>query len=326
MLMTKRVHRLVVLVIVLAFSSSSSTLAVSDKSKKKKETPKGTPLMWREPQDISSRNLFLGPGGASMRPNLRGIRFIKEEKGGYSKKFRILDGAGREWVAKVGKEAQSETAAVRLLWAVGYVTEINYLVPRLSIPGKGVFENVRLEARPKNIKRLEEWKWEENPFVGTKELQGLKVMMLLFNNWDIKDSNNEILLVRGQGREGNRLDYIVSDLGATFGKTGSLPIIWRITRSRNNPADYAKSKFLDEVKGNYVFFHPGGKKQEIFEDITIDQARWIGVLLSRLSSRQIGDAFRAANYSPGEIRLLTEEVRSRIDELVSIRAEIEERR
>ncbi len=52
-----------------------------------------------------------------MRPDLRQIKFIKEEKGGYSKKFRIQDAAGREWVAKVGKEAQSETAAVRLVWA-----------------------------------------------------------------------------------------------------------------------------------------------------------------------------------------------------------------
>src|SRR5205085_995648 len=81
--------------------------------------------------------------------------------------------------AKVGKEEQSETAAVRLLWAVGYVTEINYLVPRVTIPGKGTFANVRFEARPKQIKRLEEWKWAKNPFVGTRAFQGLKVMMAL---------------------------------------------------------------------------------------------------------------------------------------------------
>ena len=80
-----------------------------------------------------------------MKPDLRRIRFIKEEKSGHSKKFRIRDAAGREWVAKVGREAQSETAAVRLVWAVGYESEINYLVPRLTIPGQGTFENVRLE-------------------------------------------------------------------------------------------------------------------------------------------------------------------------------------
>src|ERR1043165_3655576 len=108
-----------------------------------------------------------------MQPDLTRITFLKEEKGGYSKKFRVRDGSGREWVAKVGKEAQSETAAVRLVWAVGYMTEINYLVPRLTVEGKGTFENVRLEARPKNVKRLDEWSWDKNPFTGTKELQGL---------------------------------------------------------------------------------------------------------------------------------------------------------
>lgn len=44
------------------------------------------------------------------------------------------------------------------------MTEINYLVPRLEIEGKGVFENVRLEARPENIKRLDEWKCSDNLF------------------------------------------------------------------------------------------------------------------------------------------------------------------
>lgn len=153
-----------------------------------------------------------------MKPDLSRITFVKEEKGGYSKKYRVKDGKGRTWVAKLGKEAQSETAAVRLVWAVGYVTEINYLVPRLTIEGKGTFENVRLEARPDNVDRFGEWTWTENPFAGKRELQGLKVLMALMENWDLKDSNNRVLVVRrGNATE---LHYIVSDLGTTFGKTG----------------------------------------------------------------------------------------------------------
>jgi hypothetical protein len=286
------------------------------KAKKVKEIPRGIPVMWRAPANIGSRNLYLGPGGAAMRPDLRFIRFIKEENGGYSKKFRIRDGSGREWVAKIGKEAQSETAAVRLLWAAGYETEINYLIPLLTIPGKGTFENVRLEARPSSEKRLDEWKWDENPFVGSREFQGLKVMMLLMSNWDIKDTNNQIVSVR----ETNKLRYIISDLGATFGKTGHLPFLWRITRSRNNPEDYKKATFVEDIDDNLVDFRYGGKKREIFDDITVSQARWIGGLLSRLSRQQIRDAFRAANYSPEEVGILSEAVIDRIDELVSIPA------
>ena len=311
-----RFQKLVALAFILSLSlPAAGAFAAVDK--KKKAMPKGRPVLWQAPRDIASRDLFLGPGGSALKPDMRSITFIKDEEGGYSEKFRVRDGSGREWVAKVGKEAQSETAAVRLLWAAGYVTEINYLAPRVNVRGKGVFENVRFEARPKNIKRLDEWKWDENPFVGRRELQGLKVMMVLFNNWDIKDSNNQILFVQN-ARGGNQLRYIISDLGATFGKTGSLPLLWRITRSRNNPEDYEKAKFIDGVKDGYVDFRYGGKNRGILDKITIAEAKWIGGLLSRLSERQIRDAFRAANYSREEIGMLTDAVRERIDGLVNL--------
>src|ERR1043165_4820467 len=188
----QRVRVAILILIALLIPSIETGFA---KSKKKKETPTGTPIMWRRPADIASRDLFLGPGGAAMRPDLRRITFLKEEKGGYSKKYRVRDGAGREWVAKIGKEAQSETSAVRLLYGLGYLTEINYLVPRVTIPGKGTFYNVRFEARPESWKRAGEWQWKKNPFVGTPQLQGLKILMALINNWDLKDSNNVILKV-----------------------------------------------------------------------------------------------------------------------------------
>ena len=283
-------------------------------AKKKKAMPKGERVLWRAPTDIGSLDLFLGPGGAAMQPNVRRVRFIKEETGGFSKKYRIRDGSGRIWVAKIGKEAQSETAAVRLLWAAGYVTEINYLVPRLVIPGKGTFENVRLEARPASQKRLDEWKWDENPFVGSRAYAGLKTMMVLLNNWDIKDSNNVVILAHGS--RGNELRYVISDLGATFGKTGTLPVVWRFTRSRNKPEDYEKAKFVEGVRDNgMVNFRYGGKKREVFDDITVPQAKWLGELLAGLSRDQIKDAFRAANYNPEEIGILTEAVQDRIEQL-----------
>lgn len=310
MLREKR-YRKSIAVAVLLFVVSFSPAEARQK-KQKEKIPRGTPVLWMTPGNINSRNLYLGPGGAAMQPNLRRITFLEEDKGGYSgTKYRIRDGAGREWVAKIGKEAQSETAAVRLLWAVGYETEVSYLVPRLTIPGKGTFEDVRLEARPDWEKRFDEWTWEENPFIGTRHFQGLKVMMLLLENWDIKDSNNEII----QDKRTNKLRYVVSDLGATFGKTGGLPVLWTITRSRNNPEDYEKAKFIEGVEGNRVKFRYKGKMGNIFENITVADARWMGGWLSRLSRTQIRDAFRAANYSPEEVGILTDAVLDRIEQL-----------
>ena len=279
---------------------------------KKKESYTGTAILWREPGDIESRNLLLGAGGEAMKPDLSSITFVENRPGGYSKKYLVRDAAGNEWVAKLGKEAQPDTAANRLLWAVGYETEIAYLVPSLNIIGKGTLENVRLEARPKDVKRTGEWRWEDNPFKGKPEMQGLKIMMALINNWDIKNSNNEILATKGQ-TTGGELRYIISDLGGTFGKTGGF-----IARSRNKPSDYVKADFVKAVKGELIDFNYGGKNKKLFEDLTVNDARWIASLLGRLSNEQIKDAFRAANYLPEEVESMARAVRARIDALTTI--------
>jgi hypothetical protein len=309
---------LISVAVCLLATCATAASAFQEKHGKKKATPAGTPVLWEEPRDISSRNLFLGAGGARMRPNLKRLTFIKEEKGGWSKKYRVRDASGRVWVAKVGKEAQSETASTRLLWAAGYMTEITYLVPRVSIPGKGAFENVRFEARPENVEREGVWKWEENPFVGTRELQGLKVLMVVLNNWDTKDENNVLLTVPTSN--GTQLRYAISDLGATLGDTGKWPLLWRFTRSRNDPKGFRGDKLIDEIKEDgRVDFEFSGKKRGMYNDITVEQAQWIGRLLSRLSDRQLADAFRAANYRPAEVRTLARAVRARINELASLR-------
>jgi hypothetical protein len=317
--MTTQSRTRLLLMLIFSFVLSGA-LRVTPAHDKKKQLPPGTPVMWREPRDIASRDLFLGPGGEQMKPDVSRLIFIEEETGGYSKKYRVKDARGRVWVAKLGKEAQSETAAVRLVWAVGYVSEINYLVPEVSIPGKGVFQNVRFELRPQNVKRLEEWEWSSNPFSGKRELQGLKVLMALMENWDLKDDNNRVLLVRNGGR--NELHYIVSDLGSTFGKSGGqrspLAFFRNIKGSRNDPEDYVEDEFIDKIEGTTVHFDYGGKNSDMMRDISIADAKWIGGWLSRLSDRQIQDAFRAANYNPEEVRLLAGAVRKRIQQLMNL--------
>jgi hypothetical protein len=276
--------------------------------------PQGRKIMW-EAGNVGSRDTFLGPGGEAMRPDLSSITFIKKETGGHNKKYRIKDGSGRVWVAKLGREAQPETAAVRLMWALGYKTEINYLVPSLTIPGVGTFSNVRLEARPESIERLENWKWKQNPFTGTNELQGLKILMVFFNNWDILDIQNKILQV--EGRRGTELHYIVSDMGSTFGKLGNnnFPIIYRLGRKTNNPEKYLNSSFIKKVENGSLKLAYKGKLREIFRDVTVNQGRWLADLLIQLNDRQIRDAFRAANYSDTQIDMFTRGVKKRITQL-----------
>ncbi len=301
----------VVLGLVIALSGSVLLAQKSEKKAKDKESlPNAPAVLWREPTDIASRDLFLGPGGEAMNPDLSHVTFIGVQATGHTKKWRVRDGSGNEWVVKFGNEAQPETAASRLVWAAGYYTDIDYFVPEVKIEGKGTARDVRFEARPKTIKRYDtEWDWDDNPFKGTNELQGLKVLMVLLNNWDLKNSNHRVLLSKDE----NELRYIVSDLGVAFGKTGN-----SITHNRNRPEEFVKTKFVKNVDGNNILFDFHATHDQMLRNVSVGQAKWIGNILSQLSDQQIGDAFRAANYSPEEIGILTKSVRARINELVSL--------
>lgn len=301
---------LMVLMLALPFAAAAQDKKdKKDKSDKKELT--GTPVFWHEPTDLESRNLLLGAGGEEMKPDLSKLTFIEEKKGGYSKKYRVRDAKGNEWIAKLGKEAQPDTAANRLLWALGYETEIAYLAPKATIEGKGEFENVRFEARPANVKRTGNWMWEDNPFKDTPEFRGLKILMVMINNWDMKDTNNEILATTNATGEAE-LRYIISDLGGTFGKTGGF-----FARSRNKPEDFEKSDFIKKVNGEVIDFNYGGKNQKLFANITVSDARWLSNLLKRLSDDQIKDAFRAANYSAEEVDQLSGALKIRINALTN---------
>src|SRR5258706_837441 len=284
--------------------------AGAQKKAKKIDAGSGRAVLW-QPVNVHKQDLYLGPGGDAMKPDLSNITFLGDKKGGHTLKYRIKDGAGREWVEKIGDEAQSETAAVRLHAAIGYKTEINYLVPQLTIPGRGTFTNVRLEARPDGVKRGDLWRWGQTPFEGTPEMQGLRIMMAFLNNWDTKAINNVIL------KEGGERQYVISDLGVSFGKTGStpLPLFWRIGRSRNKPNDYAHARFISSVKRDRVKVVFNGKNRGLFTTYRAEDVRWLADRLTQLSDDQIRDAFRAANYSQANVDILTAAVRNRINQL-----------
>lgn len=304
------------------------------KTVKLKEKPTASALkavLWRQPQNIQTRNLLYGPGGIAGQPK-GSFRFIEEDKGGTNPKFVVEDARGVRWKAKLAEEAQSETAATRLLWAMGYFTDESYYLPRMKVVGlprlsrgqefvsaDGTVRGARLEKVDKAVKKVENWSWFDNPFVGTKEFNGLRIMMALVNNWDLKKSNNGIYNMHGR-----ELRYVVTDLGATFGKTGGN---W--SRSKNDVQDYVNSEFIEEVEPTTVdlvlrnrppllyavaipYYYKRTRMEDVAEDIPRAHARWTGTWLARLSTEQIADAFRAAGYTPREVAAYTKKIRERI--------------
>jgi hypothetical protein len=316
----------------------------SEKQAKKEERAEAASrlpaVLWRDPGAIALRDLLNGQGGANDAPDPRAdYTFIREDRNGSSPKFYAQDSNGVKWLVKLGVEARTETAATRFVWAMGYYTDEDYFLPQIHVRNlpklhrkirkdlrKGeIVRNVRLKRQSKDEK-FENWDWFNNPFLGTRELNGLRVLMALINNWDLVTHNNKVYLTENERR------FVVSDLGAAFGKTGwppsHVPLMPHATKGVLK--DYEHSKFIRAVKGGAVTFEmrtsaPGlvrKFRKEYFDEyrqverlersIPIADAEWIGDLLAQLTPQQIRDAFRAAGYEPAEVEGYAKVVEKRI--------------
>jgi hypothetical protein len=330
--------------VLLALLTLHSVYAASIKESKKptsKEEVTAPAVLWRNPTDITSRNLFYGPGGKEHEPHTH-FTFIKEDLDGTNPKYVLRDEDGVKWKAKLGEEARPETVASRLVWAAGYFANEDYFVPEMRVEGvpahlhrgrkliamDGTMHNVRLKRYLKGEEKIDEWKWQDDPFVNTREYNGLRVLMALINNWDLKDENNAVYLEKHSANGGPERVYMVSDLGASFGTTGAN----RPKVAKGNLKSYSHSKFIEHARPETMDFKTPSrpalialvKPHQFFmrlhlrwigKNIPRTDARWIGQILGRLSDKQIRDAFRAADYSDEEIDGFTRVVEHRIAEL-----------
>jgi len=297
------------------------------------ESPdRGPAVLWRDPVDITSRDLFFGPGGRQHQPH-GPYTFVKEDLDGTNPKFVLRDRDGVKWKVKMGVEARPETVATRLVWAIGYCANEDYFLSSVRAEGMpdhlqrgqklvapdGSVHNVRLKREDE--KKLGDWQWRSDPFAGTREWNGLRVMMAVLNNWDLKDDNNAIY----QAGDSERI-YMVSDLGASLGTPAAA---WPLIRAKGNLDSYRHSSFIRHTTATTVDFSTPGRPEFVWlvhphdyathlqmrwigKNIPRADARWIGQLLARLSHRQIEDAFRAAGYSPADVQAFSAVVERRI--------------
>jgi hypothetical protein len=229
------------------FSFPATGVAREKQTFWKETAAKGAAILWTNPADIESRDLFYGPGGRSHVP--RGtLTFIKEDLKGTSPKLVVKDQDEVRWKIKVGAEARPETAASRIVWAVGYWANGDYFVGKQLIrqmPARlrrgqnllapdGSVLNARLKREPADGGNVGTWRWRSDVFTGTRELNGLRTLMAVLNNWDLKDENNAIY------PEPAGLIYAVKDLGASFGCAG---LCWPRNRMKGDLEKYSRSIF-----------------------------------------------------------------------------------
>lgn len=304
-------------------AGQSASHRESREDKQHQDDAPAVPVMWQEPVDLETRDLFYGIGGRKGEPNpADAFRFLEKVTSGHAEKLQVEDSRGRKWTVKFGEEPRPETVASRIVWAVGYHTDQDYFVDQASIEGRGVVRDVRFERDDDGFKKVDRWDWNKNPFVGTRELDGLKVLMALLNNWDLKTDNNKIVSPKKKRPAGPVTHiYYVNDLGATFGSTGkwfgSLPIFGELPAgSKGSAKDFAGHEFIASVhKGIVTFNMKRARAQRAMTGVKVENARWIGNLLARLSDKQLSDAFRAGHYSEQEVQLYVRCLRERISQL-----------
>jgi hypothetical protein len=260
---------------------------------------------------------------------------VKENLGGTNPKVDVRDARGASWVVKFGAEVHTDVFASRLLYAVGYPTDPTYYVAEGTIDGvtglrraktfigkDGRFRNARFKLRDRSFKNADEykWSWVENPFVGSHELNGLRILMMLVSNWDAKDardadgSNTAVL----RQRDANPPVYVyaMTDWGASLGSWGGF-----FKRDRWNAAAYERQtpKFVQGVKdGNIVWGYDGKHGDDITAGISVEDARWLLTYLSGITTEELRIGLRASGASPGYAERISRAIRNRIVQLQQI--------
>lgn len=335
--MNRRHDHLIGMVFLVVFSGA--LLAQKPATEKHQPDAANLPdVIWRDLGDVASLDLVSGAGGPGHAPDVNGpFTFVAEDLDGTNPKFDVMDATGVKWRVKLGEESQTETAATRLLWAMGYFVDEDYFVRELTVRDlpklhrgqsfvspAGTLLGAGMERRPTGVKKHGNWDWFANSFHGTREENGLRIMMALLNNWDLKAVNNSINEIDGERR------YVVSDLGATFGNTGNY-----LTRSKGIIADYEGTPFIARTTGDYIDFvlhsrplfltffkhahyREYTRMEEVVKHISRCDAKWLGERLSQLSGEQIRDGFRAAGYAPDIVEAYAAAVQKRIAALNAV--------
>ncbi len=290
------------------------------------------PVLWHNPGRVDALDLAGGPGGKTGQPRPP-FTFVEEDLGGSNPKVKVTDANGTHWAVKFGEEVRAENFAARLAWAVGYFTEVNYYVASGTAVGAhnlkrakswiaedGHFADARFQLRAKNPEFLRDldWAWNDNPFVGSRELSGLKVMVMLTSNWDNKDkrdregAESNAYVFRERRGQQSRLLYEVTDWGGSMGKWGTV-----LTRSKWDCKGFSEQtpSFVLGSKKGIVKWGYHGQHTDMARDIHVGEVKWLLQYLGRVTDQQIRGALKASGAAPAEVDCFATAIRERINQL-----------
>jgi hypothetical protein len=237
---------------------------------------------------------------------------------------------------KWGHEAKPESFAVRVAAACGYFAEVTHYVQggvidraegltraRQCIDEAGRFTEARFELEDRSVRMLfdeHSWSWDDNPFLGTPQLSGLKILVMLLSNWDTKDrrdvsrgSNTAIFEYR-VSRWAREARYLITDWGGAMGRWGSN----LVSRGRWDVDGFEAQtpQFVTEVRDGLVSFgYQGQRTAEIARNIPVEHVAWFHHCASRLTEPALAEALRVCGATPEESARFARAIVERIRQL-----------
>ncbi len=273
--------------------------------------------LWTQPQ--RPRDLFNGVGGARLAPDPAAIYTVIEMKRtGFSRGYTVKDDEDREWSVKFPPEAGPEVTASRLLWGIGYHQPPIYYLAEWKA-AQATSPNPQLPARFREkapdlhgLAAKGSWSYYHNPFVGSRQMNGLLVVHAMLGNSDLKDQQNVIYEMK-EPFEGATQWYVARDLGQSFGRTGV------IDAPRGDPDVFEQTPFITGVANGNVQFDYRGRHRVLFEKISPADVRWACERLRALTEQQWRDAFRAGGFPDAVAQRFIRRMKQKIDEGLALK-------
>jgi hypothetical protein len=241
------------------------------------------------------------------------FQFVKEDNEGTTPKIAVRDARGRLFSVKFGGKVIPECFASRFVPALGYTVEPSYYVGPGSVVGvtrlhrarrfvkpDGSFARARFQLRdPAELDFLNDHAWSliDSPFRGSREFAGLRAVLMLLSNWDIKDSRDgqeeaNTGVFRSPDNGHSELLYSFFDWGSTLGRWGGL-----LRRTRSDCSGFAQDTrhFITGVRGDVVEWGYAGKRaQDVKAGITVEDLRWLAPYLERITDQEIRTGLKAS--------------------------------
>jgi hypothetical protein len=198
-------------------------------------------------------------------------------------------------------------------WEVYYKREGAYRIEKyIKETGKTaegldyiVFSEGLIEAKPKKLIRLGGWAFGDNGNNATREVRGLSFIQMWLDNTDLKEFENNRLILK-KTPQGYERFHIISDLGHALGSIYTeIPELYSSTM--------VGSQNAKEIGIRYRAFRPVAIK----DTVTYDDARWAIRLIASLTRTQLEDVMDLAQWPKCIGEIYVEKMLMRRNDLVT---------